>query len=109
MRKQTKLWTTKTGERVRICDMEDDRVVACINTIKQYATARLNHKLTQYLTFATEKELERRLDRIADHSWQHWVPPVFFYMIKDIKRRMVLRPGIVKNLIGIPNWILEGS
>jgi len=31
MRKQTKLWTTKSGEKIRLCDMTDTHLVNAFN------------------------------------------------------------------------------
>lgn len=36
MRKQTKLWTTATGERIRICDMADEHLLNTINFLRRY-------------------------------------------------------------------------
>ena len=110
MRKQTKLWTTTDGSRVRICDMVDSHLVDCTNAIKRYAQIQQDQaimSLLPNLPDLTTSELESRLDRIGNHHWENFVLSIFWSMIDDIKRRIALRPGIVKNLIGIPNWILE--
>jgi len=111
MRKQVNLWTTKSGERVRICDMEDDHLVNCVNMLRRYGQAILHYEVRALLSIRVhgehaKDELECALDELSQREWHECVPTIFWKMINDIIRRMVLRPGIIKNLIGIPNWIL---
>ena len=37
MRKQTKLWTTKNGKKIRICDMTNGHLINSINFIEKLA------------------------------------------------------------------------
>jgi len=111
MRKQVNLWTTKFGERVRICDMEDNHLVNCVNMLRRFGQACLEHEIHALLSIRVrgdfaEDAIEREIDDIAECEWHEFVPPIFWKMINDIIRRMILRPGIIRNLIGIPNWIL---
>lgn len=39
MIKQTKIWTTKTGQKIRICDMTDDHLQNCITFLEKKADA----------------------------------------------------------------------
>ncbi|GAI42199.1 unnamed protein product, partial [marine sediment metagenome] len=111
------------GERVRICDMSDKHLVACVNLLRQYAEAVFykhlllipesaiaatdGRLLTPKGLHACTDNFEREVDKLVLKHWHDYVPKIFWNMIKDVQRRAVLRPGIIDNLIGIPNWIVR--
>lgn len=112
MRKQVNLWMQKDGKRIRICDMEDRHLVNCVNLLKQFGEAKLQETIRVLLRAnvrgdRAQDAVMRELDEIADHEWHQHVPKIFWNMIDDVKRRALLRPGIIDNLIGIPNWIVR--
>ena len=111
MRKQVNLWTQKDGVRIRICDMSDSHLVNTIRMLKRKGEMKKFQVDMEYLSFGRPngEMAQDAFDEECSHawscSWEDYMPKIFPNMLKDIVRRAVLRPGILTQLIGIPNWM----
>ena len=45
MRKQTAIWTTKTGHRLRICDMDDSHLLNSIRLLRRTAKLHMEREI----------------------------------------------------------------
>jgi len=118
MRKQTKLWKQRDGKRIRICDMTDTHIVNCVKMLKRKAEFKKMRADFEYLSYGGtdgiigprgEQALiafENECEEVWSLTWQDYVPDIFESMLKDIARRAQTKPGILNQLIGIPNWML---
>ena len=113
MRKQVNLWTQKNKTRIRICDMEDHHTVSCVNMLRRWGELKKLEADLNYLKYITPQgehaqiAFDQECSQVWNREWHEYVPKIFWNIIKDIQRRAVLRPGIIDNLIGIPNWIVR--
>ena len=78
MRKQTALWTTMTGDRIRICDMSNQHLLNCIRMVKQYTwNSAYQHSALLYMfeepefdwvEFDVEKDGHPILGKLCDEA-----------------------------------------
>ena len=112
MRRQTKLWTQKNGDRIRICDMEDAHLVNAVRMLKRKGEMKKFQIDMEFLCGPrpngemAQDAFDEECSEAWSCSWEDYMPDIFQNMLQDILRRAVLRPGILTQLIGIPNWMI---
>jgi len=111
VRKQTKLWTQKNGDKIRICDMSDSHIVNTVRMIKRKAEFKKMQVDVGFLSCGrpqgdmAQDAFDRECCEAWNKSWEDYAPKIFPNLLQDIVRRAILRPGILTQLIGIPNWM----
>lgn len=91
--KQTKIWTTRDGERIRICDMTDTHLVNTINMLVRGAPGRYAHALNQAQCFATvfpRAEDDGCVDHIGEQTDLEFLQesvPIFENLLWEFSRR----------------------
>ena len=93
-RKQTKLWRTKDGQKIRICDLDSEHIVNILNMMKQSAIARQAEVLKMFdSSMAPDDGIAAIVwEAEADHymqegSWQDLLPDIFCNLWKEARRR----------------------
>ena len=96
IRKQTRLWTTKDGARIRICDMDDGHLantivflerVANITFMKEYAAASIMASFVQ--GEMAEVDLDNFLTSIDEGYiyWDDYLPNIYYNLTMEKERR----------------------
>jgi len=97
MKKQTALWTTKSGERIRICDMSDQHLNNTMALLERYASkmlseernaaysvlASLQGEMAQYYC---EQDIDR-LEETEPSDWLYEHMPIYEKMCHEKWRR----------------------
>jgi len=75
MKKQTKLWTTKDGRRIRICDMSDDHLDNTIKLLDRMAKAAESQTIVKGFKMLNIlhgemaiDSVEREIDRVMEYG-----------------------------------------
>lgn len=93
MRKQTKLWTTKSGDRIRICDMSDSHVMNTIRLLQRKAAACKAADDAWYATCVPPngEGASDAFDHECEEAWSSpataGLPLVYESLIADAMRR----------------------
>ena len=93
LRKQTKVWTTKDGRKVRICDMTDDHLINSIKLLRRHGEAKLSYARSAIGIFGnTTAEMALvSIDAIElqlmDSDWQEFVPSIYDNLQQECFRR----------------------
>ena len=98
MRKQTKLWTTKDGRKVRICDMEDDHLINTVRMLQRNGEARRINNSVYYATCMgpngemAQLAFEQECDQMWDATFESYVPRIYYNLVDEAERRRLTIP-----------------
>lgn len=93
MRKQTKLWTTKDGRRIRICDMEDDHLLHTIRLLQRVAETKRIKSVVFYTTCEQPTSdgaldcFNREFDSVMDAELEDYLPRIYENLGAEVNRR----------------------
>lgn len=95
-RKQTKLWTTKDGRRIRICDMNDNHLSNTIAMLEHLRPALecefINEAESMLCCLQGEMAIysvEREVDRVISHGlFPREIHPLYPNLLLDQERRL---------------------
>ena len=98
MRKQTKLWKTRDGTKIRICDMEDSHLQNTMKMLERNA----HIKADKYLLLALDMEAntcgdvatltaENAVKEACEDPWESYLLDIYWNMQEEARRR-----GLVK-------------
>lgn len=94
-KKVTKVWTTKDGSKIRICDMDDNHLV---NTLKMLQRNARAHKINCEVFYLTCERpngdmanlaFDQEADAQTNSTWEDVVLPIFWDMLKEAERRRI--------------------
>ncbi len=92
-RKQTSLWTMKDGNKIRICDMDDEHLAHALTFLEGIA----KHKELETILFymicppphgdMANDCFEREIDSLAEADWRDYVPDCYWDLTIEYERR----------------------
>jgi len=98
MRKQTKLWITKEGNKIRICDLADDHLNNAMKMIERMAKEVTNEKLNQLMSCPIPNgemasyAFEQELDNLSMHGISpEEIKPIYENLKEEKERRDSLK------------------
>ena len=101
MKKQTTFWTTKSGTKIRICDMSDSHLLNTVAMLERNASRYLEHSIDALGHFsmmlqgemaqdAAEQELDRLVEEDPiDHLRNNH--PLYEKLVTELERRKLRR------------------
>ena len=96
--KQTKLWKTKDGRKIRICDMEDNHLLNTIAMLQRVSESRRISNSVYYL-FCTPPNgemalyaFEQEQDNVWRATWCDYLPPIYSNLVLEAERRGLTIP-----------------
>jgi len=92
-RKQTRLWKTKDGEKIRICDMSDQHLDNTIKFLERLS--KITHKVEFHsfpfgLSFSGEMaqyEFEKASDSMLSATDEDYLPDIYYNLVDEQERR----------------------
>ena len=82
-RKQTKLWTTKDGRRLRICDMDNEHLVNTIKLLQRVAETKKIHSVVLMTTCVgpngdmAQLAFDDAFDQTLESTFEDYLPPIY--------------------------------
>lgn len=102
MRKQTKLWKMKNGEKIRICDMGDSHLLNAIRMLERYAECFRLREVAEFYAYPAPTS-DNALDcwegaerELAEKSWTDYLyPSLYDELLLDALRRELPVPEFI--------------
>lgn len=96
-RKQTAKWTTREGQHIRLCDMDDKHLLSTLKMLERYASACRARDLQGNMWFADilngEQAIasaEENVATLTDDEFdeqKEYCPPIYWKMLNEATRR----------------------
>lgn len=96
-KKQTKVWRTKDGRRLRVCDMEDGHLLNTERFLVRYAKAKHANYVNEVMTIASffspssdtmaAYYLDQDVDRAFTSTWEEFLPDIYLNVVGEMLRR----------------------
>lgn len=87
IKKQTKLWTTRDGRRIRICDMTDDHLENTIRYLERAANISLLASHPEFKGEQAQIQAEGEWDRLLVRNEPSDFYPIYGNMQLERERR----------------------
>lgn len=93
IRKQTKLWTTKEGDRIRLCDLEDSHLLNILNMLRRRASYISDFRTRSFLSLPEPSSdhaqdcYDMELDQLMEEDVEDELPPIFHNLTLECIRR----------------------
>ena len=94
MRKQTKKWTTRSGMKIRICDMTDQHLVNAIRCLRREAEKiRMRHvdeaaaAVDMVNGEMASYHAEQEFDEACMADAESYLPEIYWDLLMDAERR----------------------
>jgi hypothetical protein len=94
IRKQTKVWRTASGEKVRICDMTNQHLVNAIRCLNQIAEGRYQSGIDIGYSMLTDMRGEMAIDHLEaglieleNTGMEQFLPDIYYNMLDEFNRR----------------------
>jgi len=93
-RKRTKIWTTRDGQKIRVCDMDDGHLQNTINFLERWTENRRKAALADAMTVANcvtadiaSDCAEDALDDAIHATREDYVPDIYYDMANELRDR----------------------
>lgn len=93
-RKRTKIWKTRDGKKIRVCDMDDAHLGNTIAFLERWAEWCQRIRLREALDLANgvtadmaSYYAERDLDLALQADWEDYVPEIYHDMVDELRDR----------------------
>lgn len=100
IKEQTKLWTTKDGREICICEMSDSHLLNTIKLVQRAAEVKRINVMELYITTPPPNGdmaqycFDREFDNVLESTYLDYVPKIYRYLVLDAKRREIDIPDV---------------
>ena len=97
-RKQTTMWKTRDGHKLRICDMKDSHLLNSIILLYRFTLAKMRETKKFYMSTPgptadmAQMAFENEFDMVMESTWEDYVLDKFNNLIKEANRRSMSLP-----------------
>ena len=93
IKKQTKKWTMKNGNKIRICDMENSHLINIIKMLKRCAE-RKKQKIESFYIYCVppngemaQDAFDSEFNSVMESTWDDYVPNIYDNLYNEAERR----------------------
>lgn len=101
IRKQTKIWKTSAGEKIRVCDMDDLHLENSIKLLQKIAMQkRESALLSAYMVESILQgemalaSIEVEIRRLEESVPEDFLPDIYLALLLERRRRMLIKESV---------------